>query len=69
LFDVSVAKLATPATGRHRRRPAQRPPADCADRQRHIAGNPVATLPKASRAVTSTAGVMVAAAAVLVVAR
>src|SRR2546430_10340661 len=64
---LSVAKLATPATAATVVVPLNVPPAGLLPiASVTLPVNPVATLPKASRAVTSTAGVMVAPAVVLV---
>src|SRR5438552_14588468 len=64
---LSPAKLATPAADVTVVVPFNVPPAGLLPIANvTLPVNPVATLPKASRAVTSTAGVMVAAAAVLV---
>src|SRR2546426_2755191 len=64
---LSDAKVATPATAATDAVPPSVPPSGLVPiASVTLPANPVATFPNASRAVTSTAGVMVAAAAVLV---
>src|SRR2546427_406646 len=64
---LSDAKVATPATAATDAVPPSVPPSGLLPiASVTLPANPVATFPNASRAVTSTAGVMVAAAAVLV---